>query len=791
MILSRNFVKDYIDLDDNLSIEKIAQDMTRVGNEYDSAEKFINATNLVIGQIKTCEEHPDSDHLHVCMVDVGDKTLQIVCGAPNARAGIKVIVALVGANLPNDVTIKKGTIRGVESNGMMCSIAELGLDNKFLTEEDKKGICELGQDAIVGEDPIKYLGFDDEVIDFELTANRGDLLSMLGMAYELGAIYNKKVKDVDINYKETGKDINQTFNIDIQTNNCSVFLAKKVENVEIKESPAFIKNRLMACGIRPINNVVDISNYVMLELGQPLHFYDADKLNTEIIVRMAKNGEKLTTLDNIERTLDENDIVISTKGKSIGLAGVMGGLETEVVPQTKNIIIESAIFDGVRVRKTAKKILRSEASNRFEKGLDSNRTYMAINRACHLLEKYANGTVIEGMCTYDQSQKEDKKIEITFKNITDVLGTNISNNDILDVFTKLGFSYEADDKKAIVSVPRRRLDISIKEDLIEEVGRIYGVDNIEGKLPVLPVKQGSYDKQTRVIRNKMVSLGLNETLSMIFTSDKEAKKYTTDDFEVVKLLDPLAEERNALRYSLIPSMVKIYEYNKARENKDICIFEIGKGFYKKQEEYGENQKIVALMTGKYYLGVGNSANVDFYVIKGVVEELLNFLGYENRYTIEMPSKIPNEFHKGQTANINVNGQIVGIVGKLHPEVTKDDVYVMEINLDELLSKRVGKMKYKEISKFPNVKKDVAFVMKKDMPSIEVEKVIKKAGGRLLTNIEVFDVYTGENIEKDEKSIAYSLTFNDSKKTLTEEEITKIFENIIANVEKLNNVSLRK
>ena len=783
MILSRNFVKDYIDLDDNLSIEKIAQDMTRVGNEYDSAEKFINATNLVIGQIKTCEEHPDSDHLHVCMVDVGDKTLQIVCGAPNARAGIKVIVALVGANLPNDVTIKKGTIRGVESNGMMCSIAELGLDNKFLTEEDKKGICELGQDAIVGEDPIKYLGFDDEVIDFELTANRGDLLSMLGMAYELGAIYNKKVKDVDINYKETGKDINQTFNIDIQTNNCSVFLAKKVENVEIKESPAFIKNRLMACGIRPINNVVDISNYVMLELGQPLHFYDADKLNNEIIVRMAKNGEKLTTLDNIERTLDENDIVISTKEKSIGLAGVMGGLETEVVPQTKNIIIESAIFDGVRVRKTAKKILRSEASNRFEKGLDSNRTYMAINRACHLLEEYANGTVIEGMCTYDQSQKEDKKIEITFKNITDVLGTNISNNDILDVFTKLGFSYEADDKKAIVSVPRRRLDISIKEDLIEEVGRIYGVDNIEGKLPVLPVKQGSYDKQTREIRNKMVSLGLNETLSMIFTSDKEAKKYTTDDFEVVKLLDPLAEERNALRYSLIPSMVKIYEYNKARENKDVCIFEIGKGFYKKQEEYGENQKIVALMTGKYYLGVGNSANVDFYVIKGVVEELLNFLGYENRYTIEMPDQIPNEFHKGQTANINVNGQIVGIVGKLHPEVTKDDVYVMEINLDELLSKRVGKMKYKEISKFPNVKKDI--------PSVEVEKVIKKAGGKLLTNIEVFDVYTGENIGKDEKSVAYSLTFNDSKKTLTEEEITKIFENIIANVEKLNDVSLRK
>ena len=790
MKLSTNFVKDYIDIND-IDLKNIAEDMTRVGNEYDSAEKFLGGTNLIIGQVLTCENHPDSDHLHICTVNIGTEVLNIVCGAPNVRAGLKVIVAKVGAELPGDVTIKRGMIRGQESNGMMCSLAELGIDGKFLTQADKEGICELGDDAVVGEDPAKYLQMDDGVIDFELTANRGDLLSILGMAYELGAIYDKKVKPVDLSHSESGEDINNNFKIDIKTENCKLFLAKKALNVTIKESPAFIKNRLMACGIRPINNVVDISNYVMLELGQPLHFYDADKLNSEIIVRMAKNGEKLTTLDNIERTLDENDIVISTKEKSIGLAGVMGGLETEVVPQTKNIIIESAIFDGVRVRKTAKKILRSEASNRFEKGLDSNRTYMAINRACHLLEKYANGTVIEGMCTYDQSQKEDKKIEITFKNITDVLGTNISNNDILDVFTKLGFSYEADDKKAIVSVPRRRLDISIKEDLIEEVGRIYGVDNIEGKLPVLPVKQGSYDKQTREIRNKMVSLGLNETLSMIFTSDKEAKKYTTDDFEVVKLLDPLAEERNALRYSLIPSMVKIYEYNKARENKDVCIFEIGKGFYKKQEEYGENQKIVALMTGKYYLGVGNSANVDFYVIKGVVEELLNFLGYENRYTIEMPDQIPNEFHKGQTANINVNGQIVGIVGKLHPEVTKDDVYVMEINLDELLSKRVGKMKYKEISKFPNVKKDVAFVMKKDIPSVEVEKVIKKAGGKLLTNIEVFDVYTGENIGKDEKSVAYSLTFNDSKKTLTEEEITKIFENIIANVEKLNDVFLRK
>ena len=788
MKLSTNFLKEYVDVD--VDVKTLAEDMTRVGNEYDLARKFINATKLVIGEIKTCEPHPDSDHLHIFRVDVGKEILQIVCGAPNARVGIKVIVALPGAELPNDITIKKGNIRGVESNGMMCSIAELGLDNKFLTKEDKEGICELGEDAIVGEDPIKYLGFDDEIVDFELTANRGDLLSTLGLAYELGAIYNKKVKEVEVSHKESGEDVNKSFNIDIKTENCSLFLAKKVENVVIKESPKFIKNRLMACGIRPINNVVDISNYVMLELGQPLHFYDSDRLGDTIVVRMAEADEKLVTLDNQERLLAENDIVIADKEKAVGLAGVMGGLETEVTENTKNIIIESAIFDGVRVRKTSKKILRSEASNRFEKGLDPVRTYMAIERACNLLEKYADGKVITSTVKYDTTKKEDKKIEITFKNILDVLGCKISNEDILDVFTRLGFTYELNGEKIEVLVPTRRLDISIKEDLIEEVGRIYGVDNIKGKLPVLPVKQGSYDKVTREIRNKMVSLGLNETLSMIFTNDKEALKYTTDDFEVVKLLDPLAEERNALRYSMIPSMIKIYEYNKSRENKDVCIFEIGKGFYKKGEEYGETKKIVALMTGEYSLGLENKANVDFFVIKGVVEELLDYLGYANRYSLIVPKELPKEFHPYQTAEINVNADSVGIVGKIHPTICKEAVYVMEIDLDKLLSKKTGKLKYKEVSKFPNVKKDVAFVMAKDVQSKDVETVIKKAGGNTLTKIEVFDVYTGENVGENEKSIAYSLTFNDAKKTLTENEVMEVFNKIIENVEKKCNAKLR-
>ena len=789
MKLSTNFLKDYVDID--VDVKTLAEDMTRVGNEYDFAGNLIEATNLIIGEIKECEEHPDSDHLHVCQVDVGKEVLQIVCGAPNARKGLKVIVALPGAQLPGDITIKRGSIRGVESNGMMCSLAELGLESKFLTQADKEGICELSDRATIGGDPIKFLKMDDGVIDFELTANRGDLLSILGMAYEVGAIYNKPVKTIDLSHNEAGYNISHSFKVDVQTDNCSLFLAKKVENVTIKESPTFIKNRLIASGIRPINNVVDISNYVMLEVGQPLHFYDADKLGNKLIVRMAENGEKLTTLDEIERVLDENDIVIATEQSAIGLAGVMGGLTTEVENYTKNIIIESAIFDGVKIRKTSKKIVRSEASNRFEKGLDPNRTYMAVERACNLLEKYADATIISGLCVYDRTEKQDKEVFVTVDNINDVLGTNLSEDDVIDVFKRLKFTGYAEDGNIRVLVPRRRLDISIKEDLIEEVGRIYGVDNIKGKLPILPMKAGSYDKTTREIRNKMASLGLNETLTYVLVGEDEACRYSSDSFENLMLLDPLTEERNTLRYSLIPSMVKVYEYNKARNIKDVSIFEIGKGFFKKGEEYGEDKKLCALMSGEYYLGLGNKQNVDFYIIKGIAEEILDYLGYGNRYSFVHMRNEVKEFHPGQCADISVNNDIVGCIAKLHPSVSKEDVFVMEINLDKLLDKRTGKMKFKEISKFPSIKKDLAFVMDKNTESKEIETVIKKAAGSLLTNIEVFDVYTGENVGEDEKSIAYNLTFMDTKKTLTEDEITAVFDKIIETVESKCEAKLRR
>ncbi len=793
MILSTNFLKDYLDIDFDTEekIHELAENMTKVGNEYDSEGKFIPATNLVIGKVLECEMHPDSDHLHVCKVDTGSEVRQIVCGAPNVRKGLKVVVALPGAKLPGGITITSSMKRGVESDGMLCSMAELGLDSKFLKPEDKEGIHELPEDAPVGENPIKYMNMDDGVIDFELTANRGDLLSILGMAYEVGAIYDKKVKDVDLSHKESEKSVKDCFKIKVGTENCKVFLAKKVENVEIKESPAFIKNRLMACGIRPINNVVDISNYVMLELGQPLHFYDADKLNGLIEVRMASENEKLRTLDNVERTLTTDDIVISDGKEAIGLAGVMGGLDTEITENTKNVIIESAIFDSVKVRKTAQKIVRSEASNRFEKGLDPNRTYMAVERAAKLLEEIASGTVLSGTVEYNTEDMQDRKIDITYEKINAVLGTVIPNEDVLNVFTRLGFEYVEDGKNITVSVPRRRLDISIKEDLVEEVGRIYGVDNIESKVPVMPIKMGSYDKVTREIRNKMVNLGLNETLSYVLVRENEASNFAgydrKEEVQSIKLLSPLTEERSTLRQSIITSLYKIYEYNVAHYNKAVSIFEIGKTFYKQSDTYNEENKLACLMTGDFYQGIHEEKKADFFIIKGIAEEVLDYLGYAGRYSFVTSDKAGDMLHPGQSAVISVNNDIVGVIGKVHPKVSKEDIFVMEINLDKLLDKKTGKMKYKEISKYPTVNKDLSVIVDNNLESMEIAKQIKKSAGSLLIESKVFDEYKGKGIEEGKKSLTYSLSFGANDRTLTDDEINKVLEKVIASLNKIGEV----
>ena len=791
MRLSKKFLSDYIDISDILYSD-LAEKMVFAGNEYENISKLCEAEGLVIGRVIECVDHPDSDHLHICQVDIGSEIKQIVCGAPNVRKDILVIVAKIGATLPGGITIKATKLAGTESEGMICSLAELGLESKYLTDEDREGIHILENDAIVGEDPLKYLELDDEIIDFELTADRADLLSVLGMAYEVGAIYNKKITLPEIEVETNSKNINDTYNLDVQTQNCSIYLGKLVENVVIKESPKFIKARLMSSGIRPINNVVDISNYVMLEYGQPLHFFDADKLGTNVIVRDALEGEKITTLDGIERTLKASDVVIANNNEPVALAGVMGGLSTEVENDTKNIFVEAAIFNPINIRYTSKSILRSEASSRYEKGIDPNRTEKALKRACYLLNKYASGEVTDGILTYDESSKESKKIEISLDKINDVLGYELKVDEVKDILAKLEFAYKEENNNFIVLVPTRRLDVNIKEDLIEEIGRIYGYDHIKGTLPLLRTKTGRRSPRSnmiREIRNRLISLGLNQVVTYSLTSEDINQTFIDYEAESVTLLDPMSEDKKEMRKSIIPSLISVFDYNNSRNIKNVNIFETGSVYYKK-EEYVEESKVAGLISGDYLTNLwqNNMIKADFYLLKGIVENLLVYLGYNNRYSFG--NETLKELHPGISCSIKIDNQIIGYMGKVHPSVSKKDLFVFELSVDKMMAKKVREIKYKEISKYPSVNKDVAFIVDKETKSDEIMSILKRVGGRMLESVDVFDVYVGENVGENKKSLAYSLVFKNNDRTLTDEEVTNVFGRMIEEVETKLNAELR-
>lgn len=786
MRLSRSFVNDYTDLKD-IDIHEFASSMVKLGNEYESISPLVPATNLIIGEVISCEKHPDSDHLHVCKVNIGKEKLNIICGAPNVREGLKVIVALDGAVLPGG-TIKKTVVLGYESNGMICSLAELGIDKKFLSEEDINGICELPDKAPVGENPIEYLELNDDVIDFELTANRSDELSMLGLAYESAVITGKKVNEPDLSYKEEKDNVKDVLTLKVDTKDVFTFLVKRVNNINIKESPLFMKNRLMACNVRSINNVVDISNYVMLELGQPLHFYDADKLGKIIASRNAKNGEKLVTLDNQERILSSEDIIITNGKDPVGLAGVMGGLDTEIDENTKNVVIECAIFNSSNIRNTSKKLIRSEASIRFEKGLDVNRCYMAIERACNMLEDYAGGKVLSGIIEHNTLDRKDKKIKVSLEKINSVLGYNLTVTDVKNVFKRLSFEVEEAKKEFTVTVPTRRIDISIPEDLIEEVSRTYGVDNIESTLPVFESKFGKFDKKLRIVRDKMISEGLSEVITYSLIDEKDVFKFTQDEFGLIKVSDPLTEERTVLRHSIVSSLLDVYNYNVSRNNKDISIFEISKCFSSINGEYIEENKLAALLSGNYTEGLDTKKH-NFYTIKGVIENLLDYLGYAGRYSF-VGGELPEEMHPYKSAYITVSGNIVGMFGQVHPNICKDEVYVLEINLETLFENKTGKIKYKEVSKYPGISKDLAFILPKNTICDEVMSTIKQGGSKLLKDVKLFDYYVGDKIESNKISLAFNLYFESSEKTLSDEEILPLFNKIIELVIKKHNGILR-
>ena len=777
-MISLEWVKDYIDINDQ-DLKELAVKITKAGI---NVEKVItnHINNLVIGEVVDCIDHPDSDHLHVCQVNIGSEVTQIVCGAPNVRKGLKVIVALPGAVLPGNFEIKKSKIRNQESNGMICALYELGLEEK--TEEAyNRGIEELDSNAKVGDDPIKYLGLDDTLYELDVHKHRNnDCYYHIGFAYEIAAILNRKVTLPDDSFKEINDSIKNHFSLKVETKKCPYYLAKMVTDVKIKESPDFIKKRLLAAGMRPINNVVDISNYVMLEYGQPLHFFDKDKLGNNILVREA-NNENIITLDGKERKLT-NDIVITDGNKPVCIAGVMGGENTEVDENTKTILIESAIFDAVSIRNTANRLdLRSEASIRYGKGLNYEYTNKAILRACHLLEKYADAKVLSDMVIHDEIDKKEKIVEFRPSEVDKMLGITISEDDMKKELERLDFKYKLDNGKFIVTIPNRRLDIDPNvNDIAEEIGRLYGYHNLVSTLPKVDIKKGDYIgnvKYRKLISKRLRSLGLNEVKTYTLVS-RDMLKFNYENKENVILPNPMSSDKEVIRTTLIPSLLNVYNYNKTRKVNDILIYEIAKTY---DINYNEDSKICILMKGNYINNNWNNTKikVDFYLIKGILENLLDYLGLKNRYSFTT-SDIPN-MHPGISARVLLDRKEIGIIGRIHPTDSKDEIYICEISMDKLIT-NIKPIKYKEISKYPSIIKDMAFIMPKETEAKEVLDIIKKSGGRLLTDINIFDVYEGENIGDNEKSIAYSLTFNDSSKTLTDEEVNTLFEKIIKDVE---------
>lgn len=787
-MISMNWVKDYIDIE-NENLDELANKITQAGI---NVEHVISTTikNLVIGKVLECVDHPDSDHLHICQVDVGNEIKQIVCGAHNVKSGIKVIVALPKAELPGNFVISKSKKRGIDSDGMICALSEIGLeeDNE---ENYKKGIHILPEDAPIGKNVFEYLEIGDTLYDLDIHKHKNnDCRYHIGFAYEIGTILGKKVKLPEANYKEINDNINNHFNLKVETENCTYYKAKMVTNLKIGESPEFIKKRLISCGMRPINNIVDISNYVMLEYGQPLHFFDKDCLGDNIIVRQAKNSEKTITLDKQERTLKEEDIVITDGNQIVAIAGIMGGENTEVTNETKTILIESAIFKASNIRKTARRLnLRSEASLRYEKGLNFEYTNSALDRACYLLEKYANGEVLQGETVFDNENKKEKVVKFCTKKINSLLGIELTDKDIENQLEKLDFKYTLENGNFECIIPRRRLDIEENvNDIAEEIGRLYGYHNLKNTMPVLPTKQGKYEHSIelrKTISKRMRSIGLNETRTYSLVDKLTANMFYKEK-QLVEIPNPMSQDRSVLRKTMIPSLLDVYKYNKSRGLKNINIYEISKVFY---NEFEEENHLGILLYGNYIENNWQGIKIknDFYVLKGIISNLLDYLGFKNRYSFIISEE--ESLHPGISADILLDKKKIGFLGRIHPKIEKQEIYVMEISIKEIDIK-TKPLKYKQASKLPSVKKDIAFIVPKTMSNQQIESEIKKAGGRLLTNIEVFDIYTGENVKENEKSIAYNLTFQSIDKTLTEEEVMNVFNNIINKVENNLNVKLR-
>ncbi|HCV3717218.1 TPA: phenylalanine--tRNA ligase subunit beta [Staphylococcus aureus] len=784
MLISNEWLKEYVTIDD--SVSNLAERITRTGIEVDDLIDYTkDIKNLVVGFVKSKEKHPDADKLNVCQVDIGeDEPVQIVCGAPNVDAGQYVIVAKVGGRLPGGIKIKRAKLRGERSEGMICSLQEIGISSNYIPKSFESGIYVFSEAQVPGTDALQALYLDDQVMEFDLTPNRADALSMIGTAYEVAALYNTKMTKPDTTSNELELSANDELTVTIENEDkVPYYSARVVHDVTIEPSPIWMQARLIKAGIRPINNVVDISNYVLLEYGQPLHMFDQDAIGSQqIVVRQANEGEKMTTLDDTERELLTSDIVITNGQTPIALAGVMGGDFSEVKEQTSNIVIEGAIFDPVSIRHTSRRLnLRSESSSRFEKGIATEFVDEAVDRACYLLQTYANGKVLKDRVSSGELGAFITPIDITADKINRTIGFDLSQNDIVTIFNQLGFDTEINDDVITVLVPLRRKDITIKEDLIEEVARIYGYDDIPSTLPVFDkVTSGQLtDRQykTRMVKEVLEGAGLDQAITYSLVSKEDATAFSMQQRQTIDLLMPMSEAHASLRQSLLPHLIEAASYNVARKNKDVKLFEIGNVFFANGEGELPDQVeyLSGILTGDYVVNQwqGKKETVDFYLAKGVVDRVSEKLNLEFSYR----RADIDGLHPGRTAEILLENKVVGFIGELHPTLAADNdlkrTYVFELNFDALMAVSVGYINYQPIPRFPGMSRDIALEVDQNIPAADLLSTIHAHGGNILKDTLVFDVYQGEHLEKGKKSIAIRLNYLDTEETLTDERVSKV------------------
>ena len=791
MNLSMRWLKDYVDIGD-VSMRDFSEAMSMSGSKVEGWEtEFEDEKNVVVGKILKIEPHPDSDHLLICQLDVGqEEPVQIVTGASNVHEGDLVPAALHKSQLPNGVKITKGKLRGVMSNGMMCSIAELNLTKGDFPYAAEDGIFLLQEDCQVGQDIASAIGCNDTCVEFEITPNRPDCLSVLGLAREAAVTFGKELKMHTPQVKGCGGDIHDYLSVEVRNPQlCPRYTAKVVKNVKIGPSPRWMRERLRASGVRPIDNIVDITNYVMLEYGQPMHAYDLDTIEgKEIIVRRAAAGEKFVTLDGQERQLDENVLMICDAKKAVGIAGIMGGENSMITDHVTTMLFEAACFDGTNIRKSGKRIgLRTDASAKFEKGLDPNLAMEAMNRACQLVEELGVGEVVGGAVDIYPVKREGVKIPFEPDKYNKLLGTDIPAGDMIGYFKKIDLGY--DEATNEILVPSWRQDLLCDADMAEEVARFYGYDKIGTSLPSGESTAGGKSFKLRMeekAREIAEFCGFSQAMTYSFESPKVFDKLLIPEDskwrKTVVISNPLGEDYSIMRTLPLNGMLTSLSTNFGRRNKDVRLYEMGNIYLPKQLPLTE------LPEERMQLTFGMYGDGDFFTMKGVIEELLYQTGLRKKAQYDPHAELPF-LHPGRKAAIVYDGAVIGYLGEVHPTVAanyaiKERVYIAVIDMPEMVSRASFDYKYEGITNFPVSSRDLSMVVPKNILVGDIEKVFEENGGKYLENYELFDVYEGEQIDKGFKSVAYSLKFRGKDKNLEESDITGAMDKILSGLKNI-------